>query len=412
MNNVSIEGINSGANELIATIASCKASISKIKSEVESITSLASEINDYNGKLVTGSHKPVAQYNTRVENGIEKKSYSHTVHHWQEWKITGATDVIATKDQLISELSEIENSLDSLSVEVNNLYGSAEVIDKYITTIQNDLDNGKGLTQEQLKVNFYSSLRRKISFTDEDASNGQFISKDKILSDYWIDKSLKFEKQENGSYAIYQENDVGNMVLMGYTSASGALSYMSSVDRCLSKNKKEISNYSNTDSSNTSKTETSVSNYSDSYSKDVVQKANDKAKISNTSFEQSDNTKIASYEVSKDVKNEIAKYTKTVTTSRDKNMQAQAYSELSDYAKKIVDGKITVDDSMNFLVENGKDIVVPEGKNLYINGKKIIGDNMTFKYDTNTGKYRSVMSNGELSHGGYSKIEMDTGEIK
>lgn len=63
-------------------------------------------------------------------------------------------------------------------------------------------------------------------------------------------------------------------------------------------------------------------------------------------------------------------------------------------------------------VNKKQDIVVPSGKYLYVDDKKTIGTDVTYRYNPDTGKYHSIRSDGEFSQTSYTLNQMAKSEIK
>ncbi len=132
----------------------------------------------------------------------------------------------------------------------------------------------------------------------------------------------------------------------------------------------------------------------------------------------SGSTYVNSSEIPESVQNEIKDYIHKITYTDKTNPSEQqnAYNSLSDDAKKIIDGKVKIvniaEKSVKDMMINQEDIIIPKGKNLYVNGGKVIGSDCTFRYDSNTQKYRLVTSNGGFAAGGYTVNELYESEIK
>ncbi len=235
MANVSTEGMNAAAGSISGASASAKAAIENMKAEANKIIELCGRIEGFNGQYVSG-HEPktVIQYEDyTMENGeIGQKEIRF--RSYQKWRVSSPSGISAAASSIISELESLEASLTDFGAAATEIEGRSDVIDSYMNTIMSQL--GSNIDQSTLMGAFragglLSALKLHIAYDAEQAANGQFISDDKILSEYWTDKPLSFERQENGTYAIYQEDDNGNQVLMGYTTGATALGYMTSLGK-------------------------------------------------------------------------------------------------------------------------------------------------------------------------------------
>ena len=127
--------------------------------------------------------------------------------------------------------------------------------------------------------------------------------------------------------------------------------------------------------------------------------------------------KVSATEVSKSVNKEILDYAKIETDiTKSDYEKTKAYNSLSEEAKSFVDGEKVVrsldNSTMEEMVDARDPIHVENGKHIYINGDKIIGTDITFYYDKETGLYRTKTSAGNYAYGGYELIDMSKAQIK
>ena len=231
--NVNTNELNGLALEIKSAISAIRSAISTTESSLTAMNDACSRMDSYNGQKVFGS---------TVKTSSEEKGpngpISKTHVYWETWNITGCEEITQETNFLHQNLSTLDATLDSLFSESSTIQLIADTIDGYIQSIQtelssfegsislSDLSKAFGVTEGGLAA---GSLGATIAYDASRASSGDFITTDKILTQYWIDKPLTFEQTENGSYAIYQNDDKGNKTLMGYTTAITAATYLTQV---------------------------------------------------------------------------------------------------------------------------------------------------------------------------------------
>ena len=213
--NLDINGIRECLNDL-------DANVSKFNSICDSIQNANQEISNACDEL--------ANFNDQIK---ESEFFSHTdnsgnkIYHTIRWKITGQDVLknnIQTLKDCIADAIEITNRIHSKS---KKIMVKAEKVEEKI----NDLERltsiyGKDYVLDKLSSNFdISKLSLNIARTSSDAANWNFIAEDKILKEFWIDETLKFEKSENGTYSIWQKDSNGNYQQMGWTNETTKKEY-------------------------------------------------------------------------------------------------------------------------------------------------------------------------------------------
>lgn len=364
-NNISTEGLNGIALEIVNIINSLNNSIDNIKERNDHIKIECEKLKYYDNQKVSGSTSIKKQY---FESGENKGEYKNTLVTYKIWQIEGQEELGESCRNLEQQLEEARGSLSLLKLETEDIESIADTIDNYIMSIQEELGENIDTT---ILASSFGTLSSAIAFDSYSASTGNFISPEHILTEYWTDKALRFKKNPDGTYTIYQKDDNGNEVAMGHTTALTAALYM--------KNLKE--NVNNTKSSN--------------------------AKISEPKTKYTTSNK-----VSDKAKKEIQEYANADIL--DKGDKEQVYNNMSDEAKAIIDEKTVIlspTDNIEAIVDREMDIVIPEKANVKINGSKIIDAGGTiFKYDSQEGVYKKE---GGPTRGGaeYTKSEMLTMEI-
>lgn len=414
MANVSTNGIRGCAAEINSVIAITLSTTNKIQTACNEISNATNLLNSYNGAIVKGTRDDKFVENS---DGIKvKQTYA------QRWKISGLnnTDNISTLSKFANEVSSIISTVKS---QVSDIDGIASAIDSYINSVDTQLSE-TAITSEMLSAAYLAIgkdgvAKANLATSGEDINNRNFVNYSDIKDNGLANTKLSFVLQDDGSYKVYSNGDETEF----YTTGLAAAFYQKTLKRA----------YDNVYSS--TKSESGISSDNSAEFKDGSNVVVDK-------------------DIKESVKKEIAKYSIILTSSRASEAdKKQAYNNLSAEAKSIVDGKkkvlsteettqntvtqskaysnnskaleygfsknssnttttVETKGDFSYIVDNKQDIVIPKGKNLYINGNKTIGDDYTLRYDSNSTKYRVVRSDGKFAYGGYDRSELNNLEIK
>ena len=242
-NNISTEGLNGIALEIVNTINSLNSSIDNIKECSYNVKVECEKLKYYNKQKVSGSTSIEKQY---FESGKNKGDYKNTLVTYKVWQIEGQEELGESCRSLEQQLEEAKESISLLKLETEDIELIADTIDNYIMSIQEEL--GENIDTSIL-ASAFGTLSSTIAFNSYNASTGNFVDTKQILSEYWTDKALHFKRNPDGTYTIYQKDENGNEVAMGYTTAITAAIYM--------KNLKE--NVNNTKQSKTTISESTTS---------------------------------------------------------------------------------------------------------------------------------------------------------
>ena len=241
-NNVNVEELNGVALEIAKSIQALNQSISDFKETSNSIKGQCETLNGYNGQKVAGT--------TTKEQVYDDKGYSSTIETYKIWDIEGQVPLESDCNTLEQELDDMEESISNLKLEASDLELIADTIEGYIKSIQDEL--GEDIDPSIL-AGAFGVLEGGIAYDSYSAGTGNFISAKHILSEYWTDKTLRFERNSNGTYTIYQKDANGKEVVMGYTTAVTAAVYMKVVKNKVNSNEESddsgpvISNGNETD---------------------------------------------------------------------------------------------------------------------------------------------------------------------
>lgn len=373
-NNVSTEGLNGIALEIVNTINSLNSSIDNIKECSNNIKVECEKLKYYDKQRVSGSTSIQKQY---FESGENKGEYKNTLVTYKIWQIEGQEELGENCRTLEQQLEEAKESISLLKLETEDIELIADTIDNYIMSIQEEL--GENIDTSIL-ASAFGTLSSTIAFDSYNASTGNFVSTKHLLTEYWTDKTLRFAKNNNGTYTIYQKDENGNEVAMGYTTAITAALYMKDLNSKLNVKDEPVS---------------------------TTTQKND-----GTVLKQSDTKYTTSNKVSEETQKEIMQYTDAdILGTEDKQ---EVYNNMSEEAKAIIDGKTVVlspTKDLDTIIDKELDIVIPENAKIKINNSSIIGGGgMVFKYDAEQGVYRPENS-ARIGSATYTKAEMSTLKI-
>ena len=364
-------------------------------------------LNNYNGKL---SREPysIASYDKKTGYIVRER-----------WTISGQGDLISSCEVLNSELDSISTILDKIYNMANDIEQSSQSISEIQNNMENNLENA------------FKTLETKIAYNQADAKNEQFIKKDNILTQYWIDKPLKFEKKDNGTYLIKQEDDKGNLVVMGFTTATAYNAYQ---------------NILNNNNFNNNLVEMEPNTENVTYT-EIINQDGDTIR-----YYKKDGKIINKVKIDKDTgqMNQISENT-TMVTNQDNNVSSTSIndsktlvgeanydnntefsittSESGEYdsnGNPITSSNLDWQDSISPTltteslinnVQEHKDIRLAEGTTIEINGKSIppLTKDVIYRYDSNSNKYQFLDSDGQITgpvfEEGYTIDELMTFKI-
>lgn len=376
---------------------------------------------------------------TLKEQNIQYKLESHNKSSETE-SVTETIDLGSPEEQDIKyKIESHKDNSDSSSIAGDDM----EITINEVQDILENKDINSSLMKSGLEKSF-EILKGKIASTRADAANGEWIDPEKIKTKWWIDETLRFKRSEKNpdTYCIYQKDSKGEWVVMGWTDAATAFAYSQDAKQRMIGSGKyyQTDKFGNTwevtydpqtgkilkgEHKGTTSDSTNLSDVSNEQEiPEIVDASSNKTSYvpdggnSIEDIDTSGSTYVNSSEIPESVQNEIKDYIHK-TTDIDKtnpSEQQNAYNSLSDDAKKIIDGKVKIvniaEKSIKDMMINQEDIIIPKGKNLYVNGAKVIGSDCTFRYDSNTQKYRLVTTKGSFAAGGYTVNELYESEIK
>ena len=227
--NVNVDELNGVALEIAKSIQQLNQSISDFKETSNSIKGQCETLNGYNGQKVAGT--------TTKEQVYDDKGYSSTIETYKIWDIEGQVPLESDCNTLEQELDDMEESISNLKLEASDLELIADTIEGYIKSIQDEL--GEDIDPSIL-AGAFGVLEGGIAYDSYSAGTGNFISSKHILSEYWTDKTLRFERKSNGTYTIYQKDENGKEVAMGYTTALTAALYMKELKNKVQEQKNDV----------------------------------------------------------------------------------------------------------------------------------------------------------------------------
>ena len=380
-NNVSTNALTNLAGEITSAVGNLKSVVEATKESSANVVAQCETLGSYNNQKVAGSDtvKNIMKKDKDGNNQIDK-----SISYWKVWQISGQEEIKNACHNLEQELSYLEDTITAITSEKTNIESIAEVIEQYIQNVQNELGDS---IDSSILASAFGVLGTSIAYSAEEAGENNYISRDKILDEYWTGFPLRFERQPNGTYLIYKKEANGQEVAMGYTSALTATLYFSKL-------KNEIKGPTQTSTPISTPKEENVN-------EELI-------KAGNTKY-------ITQNEISDAVKKEIGEYAQIDISSSSPTEKQNAYQNLSQEARDIIDGKTQVLDpkkDMQTIIDHKADVVVQNREHFYINGSRTVGTDMILRYDPKTDQYRLVTSTGEFAHGGYSRNEMLKSEVK
>lgn len=302
-------------------------------------------------------------------------------------------------------ISDMQEELTEISNMHNNCLTSLSSIDSLTTSIEDSIKSIVKLSEKmQQTIEIYKrteELLCNIAADSFQAKDGKFYARSTVLGKYWGDSSgLEFTYNEaTGTYLISEGG-----VAMGYTTASALASYLGIAESDLKKSDGTIIEKWSTDDMKLpteSKSDTNTTNETEKENMSEHQLRISKGP-----------TKVLPTEVPESVNKEILDYAKIETDiTKSDYEKTEAYNGLSEEAKAFVDGEKAVK-TMEEMVDARDPIHVAKGKHIYINGDRILGTDITFYYDKETGLYRTKTSAGNYAYGGYELIDMSKAQIK
>ena len=371
-NNISTEGLNGIALEIVNTINSLNSSIDNIKECSDNIKVECEKLKYYNKQKVSGSTSLKKQY---FESGENKGEYKNTLVTYKIWQIEGQEELGENCRNLEQQLEEAKESISLLKLETEDIELIADTIDNYIMSIQEEL--GENIDTSIL-ASAFGTLSSTIAFNSYNASTGNFVDTKQILSEYWTDKALHFKRNPDGTYTIYQKDENGNEVAMGYTTAITAALYMKEL-------KSESTKLTNAGSK--SKNIKITDKDGNVLYEGTTGKAPDN---SNQDIKITDKDGNVLYE----------------NNGKDTSSSTNASSQTSKEKISATNPLSTFDVEEDFIsaIDNEENITIPDNVDLYVNGKPVYSKSLF--YDKESGKYRNQGSTYINDNVGYTKEDL------
>ena len=258
-------------------------------------------------------------------------------------------------------INSIVNKITAQALVIDEI---ADQLENYIDTVQNTLgDNIFSLAAETAfqALGRYGVTKANLAVSGDLVNSRTFLDYDQIKKDPNLQgKNLTFEKQEDGTYKVLKNGGRTGY----YTTGLAAAFYMKTLTNAINKEIEQLST-----------------------STPVIKEKQNNLKQSKPSKE--------------NAKKAQSNYIEDETTKNSNNYTISSSAE----------DVININD-IAYMVDHKKDVVIPKGKHLYLNGEKKIGTDATFRYNTDTNKYHLIMSDGNFSTTSYSLYEMSKAGIK
>lgn len=351
MATVRTSGILGLAREVRSVISILKTTAAKTSSNCSNIVKCAATLDSYNDQIVAGT-----VINTKEYDG----EYVSTFKEYKKW-LTSSNDIGLVADKVASLSEEICDTVEKIFAEATNMDEIAEALEQYISSVESTLGDNiseTALTAAFGAIGIKGVTKANVATSGEDIKKRNFIDFDKFMKDSNLSSSkLTFEKQEDGSYLIKKDGQSTGY----YTTGLAAAFYMKTLKRAI-------------------ETENATSDTVSTKEQEEQKKEN----LDNAS---------AGEEVE-----ELELEDDTTDGEKIEKLNVEFVTNEGEEIEKQVNKK--------------QDIVVPSGKYLYVDDKKTIGTDVTYRYNPDTGKYHSIRSDGEFSQTSYTLNQMAKSEIK
>lgn len=391
MSEISVSKVLEALEIIPKEVASANDTLSNIKKYLDSVSDSAKTLAGYNGAIKNISYASKDNIKTTTTT---------------KWVISVPNELQSASKNINARIEDLLEWIDRLNTEINN----SEDIANYIETQVNQL--GQNLSTTDLAAVF-GALSSSIALDEYKAASNKFVSISDGNLKYWTDKPLQFQwDSKTGSYLILK-----NGVAMGWTDKDSVINYVKNLEECNNQLTSEatssvldnVSSITNVGvTSAVAAGVNSVINPEENLSYDIESNSKDVG----TSYIKEETRRTVDISDT-NIQQELKKYAMAKADKINTSKEKGVYQSLSDDAKAIVDGNaIIINDTIQSKVDHRSDIVIPENKDLYINGSNENYSGCTFRYYEDTGKYQMVMSNGEEASAKFSLYEMSNAEIK
>ncbi len=366
MATVRTSGILELSREVRSVIRILKSTAVKTSSNCSNIVRCAATLDGYNDQIVAGT-----VVNTNEYDG----EYISKFKEYKKW-LTSSNGIAPAADKLASLSEEICDTVEKIFAEATNMDEIAEALEQYIASVESTLGDNiseTALTAAFGAIGMKGITKANVATSGEDVKKRNFIDFNKFMKDSNLSSSkLTFEKQEDGSYLIKKDGQSTGY----YTTGLAAAFYMKTLKRAIETENATIDTVSTKEQEEQKKE--SLDNASDGEEVEELELEDD-----NTDDEEVEELEL-----------------------EDDTNDGEKIEELN------VEFVTTDGGEIEKQVNKKQDIVVPSGKHLYVDDKKTIGTDVTYRYNSDTGKYHSIKSDGEFSQTSYTLNQMAKSEIK
>ena len=367
MATVRTSGILELSREVRSVIRILKSTAVKTSSNCSNIVRCAATLDGYNDQIVAGT-----VVNTNEYDG----EYISKFKEYKKW-LTSSNGIAPAADMLASLSEEICDTVEKIFAEATNMDEIAEALEQYISSVESTLGDNiseTALTAAFGAIGIKGVTKANVATSGEDVKKRNFIDFNKFMKDSNLSSSkLTFEKQEDGSYLIKKDGQSTGY----YTTGLAAAFYMKTLKRAIETENATIDTVPTKEQEEEQKKE-SLDNASDGEEVEELELEDD-----NTDDEEVEELEL-----------------------EDDTNDGEKIEELN------VEFVTTDGGEIEKQVNKKQDIVVPSGKHLYVDDKKTIGTDVTYRYNSDTGKYHSIKSDGEFSQTSYTLNQMAKSEIK
>mgnify|MGYP004596039511 CR=1 FL=1 len=370
-NTVNTTAVYEALQELDNEVKDCMSNIEEILSSCSTIENCYTNFLECNGATLKGYPTTKSEY---TGNGI---TITYTENY--TFETTSSVDIADVSANIKKYLENANEELESLSQQITNGYSIMDEIATYNKQVEDNLHMSFEEYSHLFDKNLVDHLWKSSDVVGDNDRRVKITDNDK---QWWTDDNLAFEYNPSGNgidaWIVYQVVD-GKKVAMGWTDTKTAAAYSKEALNMLKKNNpiNEVGNLGKSViSSVITGTKFAVDKLSEGTEKisDLMNETSD-----STSSNVSTTDEVASEAVpGNDSNNSHDNTTDTTSTSADKT-------------EPIYRNPVENPDDLAYRVENRMDIVVPDGKHLYINGEITWGTDYTLRFDRETGWYRILL---------------------
>ena len=374
-NTVNTTAVYEALQELENEVKDCMTNIEDMLSSCSTIENCYANFIECNGATLTGYPTTKSDYAGQGRTRVYTETYT--------FETSSSVDIADVSANIKKYLENANEELESLSQQITNGYSIMDEIAIYNKHVEDNLHMSFEEYSHLFDKNLVDHLWKSSDVVGDNDRRVKITDNDK---QWWTDDNLAFEYNPSGNgidaWIVYQVVD-GKKVAMGWTDTKTAAAYSKEALNMLKKNN-PINKVGNFGKSVISSVITGTKFAVDKLSEETE-------KISDLMNETSDSTS-SNVNTTVEVADEAADETVPGNDSNNSHDNTtDTTSTNADKTELVFRNPVKDPDDLAYRVENRMDIVVPDGKHLYINGEKILSTDYTLRFDSETGWYRILL---------------------